>query len=94
MQISEDSSAGCGTVFSFSQVPAGAGEESHLGGSAHRCWQLDPHFPPSPLCLGKCSGVRMVSEAEKNGKFNYDIKSGLEIQSLPTCEPEMRDTVS
>ena len=38
--------------------------------------------------------MRMVSEAEKNGKLNYDIKSGLdEIQKLPTCETEMRDSV-
>ena len=35
-------------------------------------------------------GVR----AEKNGKFNYDIKSGLnEIQNLPSCETEMRENV-
>lgn len=50
--------------------------------------------PRAPRGLGKCNGVRMVSEAEKNGKLNYDIKSGLdEIQKLPTCETEMRDSV-
>lgn len=85
---------GCCTVFLFHKFRLGLVRKAFSGGFAQRCWQLDPRFPPSPTGPGEVQWGEGGVRAEKNGKFNYDIKSGLnEIQNLPSCETEMRENV-
>lgn len=47
-QMSEDSSVGYCTIFSFSHFPAGAGEESHLRGVCPTLLAVGPSLSPEP----------------------------------------------